>query len=110
MDTNSPYITIRDGRAFIIGHRVPVTALAALWREGASPETIRENYPSISLAQVLGGLAYYLDHQAKIDDQVAKDEETFLRLQAEQLALHPERKAEWDRRRKMLEARQSTAP
>ncbi|HKD75456.1 MAG TPA: DUF433 domain-containing protein, partial [Ktedonobacterales bacterium] len=87
----------------------PITALAALWREGASPETIQENYPSLSLAQVFGGLAYYLDHQAEIDAQLVADDAMFTQLQAEQQAQHPERVAEWKRRREAVRSRQATS-
>ncbi len=109
METNNPYVTIRDDRAFIVGHRIPITSLAILKREGLGAEAIHDEYPSLSLAQVFGGLAYYLDHQEEIDAQIAEDKETFLRLRAEHQARYPERVAEWDRRKKVLKARQSTA-
>ena len=32
------------------------------FRDGASPETIRQNFPSLSLAQVYGAVAFYLNH------------------------------------------------
>lgn len=34
---------------------------------GESPETIRDNFPTLSLEQVYGAIAFYLGHQAKID-------------------------------------------
>jgi uncharacterized protein (DUF433 family) len=109
MSASSPYVDMRDERAYIIGHRVPVTALAALWREGASPETIQENYPSLTLAQVFGGLAYYLEHQSEVEAQLVADEETFARLRSEQQSQHPERVAEWKRRWDAHRLRQSTS-
>jgi hypothetical protein len=32
------------------------------FRDGASPETIRQNFPSLSLAQVYGAITFYLSH------------------------------------------------
>lgn len=75
--TEHSYVEERDGRHYIRGHRVPVTALAALWREGASPETMVENYPTLTLAQVYGGLAFYLEHRFVIDQHLLDDQATF---------------------------------
>jgi uncharacterized protein (DUF433 family) len=72
--TKRTYVEERDGRFYLAGSRVPVTALAALWREGASPEAMVEDYPLLSLATVYGGLAFYLEHRAEIDRQLAEDE------------------------------------
>ena len=44
MQTEKSYVEMRDGQYAVIGHRVPLAALAAFWRDGASPETICENY------------------------------------------------------------------
>ena len=40
--TTETYVEERDGRAYFRGSRVPLTALAALWSDGASPEAIVE--------------------------------------------------------------------
>ena len=94
----SEYVDARDGRYFVRGHRVPVTALAALWQEGADVETIHANYPSLAMAQILGGLAFYLDHQAAIDVQLVEDARAFEVARAAQQAANTERYAEMDRR------------
>lgn len=58
------YVEERAGRYYLRGSRIPVTALAALWTNGISPESMGEYYPSLSLPQILGGLAFYLEHRA----------------------------------------------
>jgi uncharacterized protein (DUF433 family) len=105
MQDENAYVEMRDDRYAVRGHRVPLTALAALWRDGASPETIRENYPSLTMAQILGSLAFYLEHQEEIDSHVLEDEATFQRLRAEDQATHPDRVAEWQRRLAAVRAR-----
>jgi hypothetical protein len=32
------------------------------FRDGASPESVRQSFPTLSLAQVYGAIAFYLDH------------------------------------------------
>jgi uncharacterized protein (DUF433 family) len=52
------------------------------WQWG--PEAIRLQHPHLSLAQVHAALAYYYDHQADFDAQMARDtqEAEALRAQA----------------------------
>jgi uncharacterized protein (DUF433 family) len=42
---------------------------------GWNAETIQENHPHLSLAQVYAALAWYYDHQAEMDAEVARQEE-----------------------------------
>ncbi len=55
-------------------------------RRSWSPETIHENYPYLSLAQIHAAFAYYYDHQAELDD----DMERRRRMAAEMRAQSPE--------------------
>ena len=56
------YIEEREGAYYIAGSRVSLASIIYAFREGASPETIRQNFPSLSLAQVYGAIAFYLSH------------------------------------------------
>jgi uncharacterized protein (DUF433 family) len=64
------------GGAFRVGAS-NVTLETVLWafQEGATPEAIVEEYPSLALADVYGAVAYYLRHR--------DDVETYLQTQAE---------------------------
>src|SRR5260370_40164901 len=42
-----------------------------LFREGMSAESMVENYPSLTLEQVHGALAFYLSNQTEIDAYLA---------------------------------------
>lgn len=39
---------------------------------GESPETTRDNFPTLTLEQVYGAIAFYLGHQAEIDFYLKK--------------------------------------
>jgi uncharacterized protein (DUF433 family) len=55
------YIEVREGSYYLAKSRVSLASIVYAFRDGASPETIRENFPSLSLAQVYGGIAFYLN-------------------------------------------------
>jgi uncharacterized protein (DUF433 family) len=56
------YVEERVGGYYLAGSRVSLASVIPAFREGASPETIRQNFPSLSLGQVYGAIAFYLDH------------------------------------------------
>ncbi len=73
---NHPYIEYHHEGYWVAGTRVSLDSIVYRWREGLSPETIqRECFTTLTLAQVFGALAYYLDHQAEIDEYLKKAEE-----------------------------------
>jgi uncharacterized protein (DUF433 family) len=67
-----PFVTDADGVVRIGGTRVTVDTLVAAFREGATAETIAEQYPSLSLADVYTAIGYYLRHQAEVDAYLQK--------------------------------------
>src|ERR1022692_1456390 len=56
------YVEERGGGYYVAGSRVSLPSVIFGFRDGASPETIRQNFPSLSLAQVYGAIAFYLSH------------------------------------------------
>jgi uncharacterized protein (DUF433 family) len=61
------YIEEREANFFIRGSRVSLDSVVYGFLNGESAETIRDNYPTLSLEQVYGAIAYYLAHQVVID-------------------------------------------
>ena len=53
---------------------------------GWNAETIQENHPHLSLAQVYAALAWYYDHQAEMDAEIERQDE---RLRALRTAATP---------------------
>ena len=50
---------------------------------GWSPEEIHFQHPVLSLAQIHAALAYYYDHQAAVDAEIARQEQTVRQLRKE---------------------------
>jgi uncharacterized protein (DUF433 family) len=64
---------VRRGRPVIVGTGLRVQDVAAAYRLRAeTPNEIATHY-GISLAEVHAALAYYFQHQAKIDQQIEDD-------------------------------------
>ena len=56
------YVEEREGDFYVAGSRVSLASIIHEFRDGASPETIRQDFPSLSLAQAYGSIAFYLSH------------------------------------------------
>jgi uncharacterized protein (DUF433 family) len=67
-----PHIEERDESYYIRGQRIPLRTVVIAWNAGDSPETIRRNFPTLSLADVYGGVVYYLDHREMLDAHFAE--------------------------------------
>ncbi len=73
------------GKPHILGHRVKVKHIVEMYeRMGMSPAQIVEDIPTISLAQVHSALAYYYDHRAEIEAEIAAEDQAFQAIKAAQ--------------------------
>ncbi len=61
------HIEQREEVYYVTGTRISLASIVYSFREGCSPETIREDFEGLTLANVYGAIAYYLDNQAAID-------------------------------------------
>jgi uncharacterized protein (DUF433 family) len=57
------YVEMRNGGYYVAGSRVSLASIIHEYRDGAAPETIRQNFPTLSLEQIHGAIAYYLGHR-----------------------------------------------
>ena len=87
----TPLIQEADGTVRISGSRVTLDTIIGAFQKGATAEQIQDSFPSLSLAQIYGAIAYYLNHEA--------DVETYLR----------ERRAEAESIKHEIESQQDTA-
>jgi uncharacterized protein (DUF433 family) len=55
----------------IRGSRVLYDLIGHLHNAGDSPESLAENVPTVSLANICGALAYYYNHRDQVDAYVA---------------------------------------
>jgi uncharacterized protein (DUF433 family) len=56
------YGVIRVGKT-----RVMLDSVVAAFQQGQSAETIQQQFPSLTLEQIYGAIAYYLGHQDEVD-------------------------------------------
>ena len=70
----SPYLDEEDGALRIKGTRVGIETIVSNFNEGLSPEQIARGFPRVTLAQVYGAIAYYLDNKQLIDDDMAESQ------------------------------------
>ncbi|MBV9506200.1 MAG: DUF433 domain-containing protein [Acidobacteriia bacterium] len=63
------YIEERSGGLYVAGTRVSLASVVLEFKEGATPETILQDFPALtSLENVYGSITYYLANQAKVDE------------------------------------------
>jgi uncharacterized protein (DUF433 family) len=63
------------GDARICGTRIPVWGIEKARMAGISVDTILEDYPSLTLDDVLAALEYAASHPAEIAQQIAENEQ-----------------------------------
>jgi uncharacterized protein (DUF433 family) len=94
------YVTPSDADTLrVTGTRVSLASLVHAYWRSESPESIVQSFPSLSLEQVHGALAYYLRHRVDVDRELERDEE-----RASQLRAAPARAAK-DPRDRLLRSR-----
>ena len=70
----SEYIEPRNGGLYVAGTRVSLDSIVYSFKAGDSPETIRQNFSSLSLEQVYGAIAFYLAHEEEVDANIREGE------------------------------------
>ena len=61
------HVEQRESAYYVVGTRISLDSIIYAFREGCSPETIREDFEGLTLAHVYGAIAFYFDHQTQID-------------------------------------------
>ena len=85
--TDSPLHLDNRGAIRVIGSRITLDTLMGAYQRGDTLEEIHEGFPSLSLAQIKGVIAWYLNHRTEADEYLAKgdaeEEELIKRLQSQ---------------------------
>jgi uncharacterized protein (DUF433 family) len=67
MSEKTDYVRRDEGGVMRVADtQVPLDSVIAAFEQGASPETIQQQYPAMSLELVYGAITYYLAHAASI--------------------------------------------
>lgn len=67
-DQTAPLHQDETGTVRVIGSRVTLDTLIAAFKKGGTAEQIQDSFPSLSLRQIYGAIAYYLDHEGEVED------------------------------------------
>jgi uncharacterized protein (DUF433 family) len=74
------YITKLDTAYRISSSRVSLDSVVYAFLNGLSPESIVDSFPSLTLEQVYGAIAFYLANQTEIDSYLKQGEKEFIEL------------------------------
>lgn len=77
---STEYVEQQDGKYRISGTRVSLDSVVYAYHRGASPESIQRSFPSLTLEQVHGALAFYLSHKTDVDSYLAAGDAEFEKL------------------------------
>ena len=96
----SEHIEQREGVYYVTGTRIALDSIVYAFREGCSPETIREDFEGLTLAHVYGAIAFYLDNQADIDAYLLQRKEQWADLERQGIPASPDLRARLERARR----------
>jgi uncharacterized protein (DUF433 family) len=66
--TETSYVVrTSEGDWRLTNSRISLDSIVHAYWAGLSPEAIADDYPSLSLEQIHGAIAFYLHHRAEID-------------------------------------------
>lgn len=85
MTTESKYVTEQTPGCWrVAGTRVSIDSIIHAYWSGLSPEEIARNFPTASLQQIHGVLAWYLENRPEVDRAIAAHEQEWTRQHAAQ--------------------------
>jgi uncharacterized protein (DUF433 family) len=87
MDKN--YVSVIDDVYRITGTRVSLDSIVYDYLSGLSPESIADNFDSLSLEQVYGAITFYLAHRDEVDRQLMNNRAKFDALRKKARESHP---------------------
>jgi uncharacterized protein (DUF433 family) len=73
----SEYIEERNGGYYVAGTRVSLDSLVYSLRRDNSPEAINKEYPLLSLQQIRGAIAFYLENREALDRHLEEKQREF---------------------------------
>ena len=101
---HSAYVEQRNGGFYVSGARVSLDSIVYSFKAGDSPETIRQNFSSLTLEQVYGAIAFYLAHERVVDANIVEGEAELNRSVAPLSESRPELYARLERARREISA------
>lgn len=101
------YIERREGSFYLIGSRVPLARIVYEFQNGAAPEAIRLDYPTLSIEQVYGAITFYLGNKEEVEKNMAELRRIEDEVSKAQPPLPPELQQKLERAREQMLSRRS---
>src|SRR5262249_6691330 len=75
MSESKQYVRADENGVLRVGESgVMLDSVVAAFQQGHSPETIRQQYPALSLEEVYGAVTYYLAHREEVDEYLRRQD------------------------------------
>jgi uncharacterized protein (DUF433 family) len=74
------YVEERDGGYYVAGTRVSLDSIVQCFNDGMSAETILAEFDTLTLAQVYGAIAHYLENQPSVDAYRVRQQQRFAEM------------------------------
>src|SRR5436189_4008469 len=101
------YVEMRNGGYYVAGSPVSLASIIYEYRDGAATETIRQNFPTLSLEQIYGAIAFYLGHREEAEAYLRNLERKWEELERAAKPADPELQQRIEEARKRLLAKQA---
>jgi uncharacterized protein (DUF433 family) len=84
-----PYVRTDEHGVMRVGRtRVSLDSVVIAFQEGLLPESIRREYPALTLKEVRGAIAYYLANRESVEDYLRQQDDKWEQARREAQA-HP---------------------
>lgn len=76
------YIEWRDDTFYFVGSRVPLEVVVHEYKNGLPAESIADCFPTLSLEQIYGALAFYHANRTDVDREMSRTNRKWEEFQA----------------------------
>lgn len=87
---NKSHVEYRNETYYIAGTRVSLDSIVYTFQEGCSPETIQQEFETLTLAQVYGAISFYLDNKDEVEAYLRTREELWRQMEREATPANPD--------------------
>ena len=79
----APLTLWEDGSIRIGSSRVTLDSVVREFTGGATAEQIQDDFPTLSLREIYGAIAYYLDHEDRVEEYLQRRDEEAVQVRRE---------------------------
>lgn len=99
------YVEKRNGGYYLIGSRVSLESIIYLFLDGASPEAILDEFPTLGLEQIYGAITFYLANRAALDAYLSQTDKLWQEARKNQSPIPPALRERLERVRRDIPSR-----